>query len=207
MGEAAHRTRLSRGVRRDRTLLTVGFAVSAALAAGAYLLGYGFIASLVALLASAILVRVVVYLYFERFLAFRTFEDFRSERILHECIACGACCHLRVNLGKDDAERIIRYSREHGLDEIVIEKRASNYWLKRNSGECCFLTYSEGTPRCRIYSLRPVACRLYPVIPTGSRLKADPLCPGFNKTKGRTFKEYVRTQEVVAYVKKVTGKI
>jgi len=159
------------------------------------------------LLASALLARIVIYLYFERFLAFRTFDDFRSEKILHECVACGACCHLKVNLGKDDTERIIRYSREKGLDEIVIERRGSRFWLRRDSGKCCFLTYSGDTPRCQIYPIRPVACRLYPLISTGDRLKADPLCLGFNKKKGQAFREYLRTQEVGAHVKKVMGRL
>jgi len=194
-------------MRRDNTLLMVGLAASAGLAVGTYVIGLGLVASLSVLLVSVILVRTVIYLYFERFLAFRTFEGFRSEKILHECIACGACCHLKVNLGKDDTERIINYSREKGLDEIVIEKRGSKYWLKRDSGECCFLTYSGDTPRCRIYPMRPVACRLYPLISMGGRLKADPLCPGFNKKKGQTFKQYLRTQEVGAHIKKVMGKI
>lgn len=199
--------RLAVKMRRDKTLLIVGLAAGAGLAGGAYLVGFGWIASLSVLLASVLLARVLVYVYFERFVAFRTFEDFRSEKILHECQACGACCHLRVNLGKDDVERILRYSREKGLDEIVMEKGGDRYWLKRDSGECCFLTHSGDTPRCRIYAIRPVACRLYPLIPMGDRLKADPLCPGFNKSKGQTFREYLRTQEVGAYVRKVMGKI
>jgi hypothetical protein len=41
----------------------------------------------------------------------------------------------------------------------------------------------------------------------GDRLKADPLCPGFNREKGQTFKRYLRTQDVGAYIKKVMGKI
>ena len=194
-------------MRRDKTLLTAGFVASAALAVATYLFGLGLIASLGVLIAFALLVRVSVYLYFERFMAFRTFEDFRSERILHECMACGSCCHLKVNLGKDDAERILRYSREKGLHEIVIEKHGGTYWLKRSSEGCCFLTYLEETPRCRIYPIRPVACRLYPLVPTGNRLKADPFCPGFNTQKGVTFKQYLRTQEVGTYVRKVIGKI
>jgi len=194
-------------MRRDRVALIVGVAASGALAAGTYLTGFGLIASVGALLASAISVRALVYLYFERFMAYRTFDDFRSEKILHECIACGACCHLKVNLGKDDVERILKHSRERGLNEVVIEKRGSRYWLKRDSGECCFLAYSEDKPRCQIYPIRPIACRLYPLIPAGERLKADPLCPGFNNTRGQSFKEYLRSQEVGAYVKKVLGKI
>ena len=112
-------------------------------------------------------------LYFERFLAFRTFKDFRSERILHQYIACGAGCHLKVNIGKEDTERIINYSREKGLDEVVIEKRGTKYWLKRNSGQSCFVTYSGDTPRCQIYPIRPVTCRLYPLISMGDGLKAS----------------------------------
>jgi len=87
-----------------------------------------------------------------------------SEKILRECIACGACCHLKVNLGKDDTERIINYSREKAPDAIVIEKRGNKFWLKRNSGERCFLTCSGDVPRHRIYPIRPVACRFYPLI-------------------------------------------
>jgi Fe-S-cluster containining protein len=194
-------------MRRDRTALMAGSIVSAALAAGTYTLGAGWITALGVLLISLLLTRTITFLYFERFLAFRTFKDFRSAKILHDCIACGACCHLKVNLGRDDVERIVRFSREKGLDGIVIEKSGSRHWLKRNSGECCFLTYSDDRPRCRIYPMRPVACRLYPLIPVGDRLKADPLCPGFNKKEGQTFVQYLRTQEVGAYVKKVMGKI
>jgi len=194
-------------MRRDSILLTVGFAASVGLAAGTYFVGFGWIASFGVLLVSALLARVLIYLYFERFLAFRTFEDFGSEKILHEWIACGACCHLRVNLGKDDIEKILRYSREKGLEQTVIEKRGNRYWLKRDSGKCCFLTYSGDTPRCQVYPIRPVACRLYPLISMGDRLRADPFCPGFNKKKGQTFTRYLRTQEVGAHVKKVMGKI
>jgi hypothetical protein len=125
-------------MRRDSTLLIVGFVASAGLAAGTYLIGLGWITSLSVLLVSVLLVCVITYLYFERFLAFRTFEDFRFEKIMHECVACGACCHLKVSPGKDDTERMINYSMEKGLDEIVIEKRGSKYWLKRDSGSAAF---------------------------------------------------------------------
>lgn len=177
------------------------------MAAASYLIGLGWVASLSILLASAVLVRGGTYLYFERSQAFKVFEDFRSEKIFHDCIACGACCRLRVNLGKDDAERILTYAKGKRLNDVVIERSRSRYWLKRNSGRCYFLTYSGETPRCQIYHIRPVACRLYPLIPVGDRLKADPLCPGFNKEKGQTFKRYLRTQDVGAYIKKVMGKI
>lgn len=185
-----------------------GYVASAALAAGTYLLGFGWITSLGVLLALAILTRVSVYVYFERFLAFKTFEDFRSEKVRHECVACGASCHLRVNLGKDDVERILNYAKEKEMQEVVIEKRGNRYWLKRGRRRVCpFLTYSGDTPRCAIYSIRPVACRLYPLIPAGNRLKADPLCPGFCKNRGHTLKQHLITQEVGSYVRKVMGKI
>jgi hypothetical protein len=45
------------------------------------------IAALGVLLISVLLTPTITFLCFERFLALGTFEDFRSEKILHECIA------------------------------------------------------------------------------------------------------------------------
>lgn len=195
-------------MRRDRILLRSGYAGSLAMAAGAYIAGLGWAASLGLLVGVAFLSRASIYLYFERFLAFRTFEDFRAERIRHECIACGASCHLKVNLGKDDVERILNYATEKGIRDTVIEKSGSNFWLKRlRSGACVFLTYEGAKPRCSIYPIRPMACRLYPLVPSGNRLKVDPLCPGLSSTQGHTFKQHLATQEIGAYVRKATGKI
>ncbi len=194
-------------MRRDRALLASGFIAGVVLAAAAYIMGLGMAVSLIVLLGSTAVGRLIEYVYFERLLAFRTFEDFRAERIMHECIACGACCHLKVNLGKDDVQRIISHSREKGLNQVVIERTRSGAWLKRESGKCCFLRYSNDMPRCGIHAIRPVACRLYPLIPSGSRLKADPLCPGFNGDKGQTFKQFLRTQEIGADVRRVMGRI
>jgi Fe-S-cluster containining protein len=195
-------------MRLDRIILRSGYIASVGLSAAAYLLGFGWGVSLGVFFGSILLTRFSVYLYFERFLAFRTFENFVSERIRHECIACGASCHLRVNLGKDDLERILNYAKERGLEKTVVEKRGSKYWLAReHGGACVFLTYSGTTPRCSIYSIRPTACRLYPLIPTDSRLKVDPLCPGLSTTSGHTFKQHLITQEVGSYVRKVMGKI
>jgi Fe-S-cluster containining protein len=195
-------------MRRDRILLRGGYAASAGLTAVAYIIGLGWTASIGVLVGSVLATRVGIYLYYERFLAFRTFEDFTSGKIRHECIACGASCHLRVNLGKADAERILRYAKEKGLQETVIERSGQNYWLKRGPDDACvFLTYIGNIPRCSIYPIRPVACRLYPLIPTGNRLKVDPMCPGLNKTRGHTFKEHLITQEVGAHVRKALGKI
>jgi len=194
-------------MRRDKKLLVAGSIAGVGLAAGTYVTGSGWIVSLSVVAISLLLTRAVTFLYFERFLAYRTFEDFRSEKIFHECIACGSCCRLRVNLAKDDVERIIEYSKQRGLREIVMEKSRGRYWLKRDSGACCFLARSEDMPRCEIYSIRPMACRLYPLIPAGDGLKADPLCQGFNREKGLTFRQYLRTQEVGAYVRKAIGKI
>jgi len=195
-------------MRRDRVLLRGGYSASAGLAAGSYLLGLGLVASLGTLLGFALLVRALIYFYYERLLAFRAFEDFTSGKIKHECIACGSSCHLRVNLGKDDLERLLKYAKEARIQEAVVDKSGDRYWLRRRTnGACIFLTYSENTPRCQIYSIRPTACRLYPLIPAGTLLKVDPLCPGLSKDKGHTFKEHLITQEVGAYVRKAMGKI
>jgi len=194
-------------MRRDKVLLVIGVVAGIGVALGVYVIGLGWVASVSVAIVWVLLTRAIVYMYFKRFLAFGTFEEFRSGKVLHDCQACGACCHLRVNLGKDDVERILKYSREKEIDQIVMEKREGRYWLRRDSGKCSFLTCSGDMPRCRIYGIRPVACRLYPLIPSGDRLKADPLCPGFNKSKGLTFKEYLRTQEIGSYVRRVLGKI
>lgn len=195
-------------MRRDRILLRGGYVASAGLAAGTYLIGLGLTATLGVLVASILLTRSSIYLYYERYLAFRTFEDFTSGRIRHECIACGASCHLRVSLGADDAKRILQYAKENGIEETIIESRGNHYWLKRRSdGACVFLKYDGKLPRCSIYRIRPIACRLYPLIPSGTRLKVDPLCPGLSGTKGHNFKEHLSTQEVGPYVRKVLGKI
>jgi len=195
-------------LRRDRILLRTGYVASVLLAAGTYFGGFGLASSIGVLLASALVTRVGIYLYYERYLAYRAFEDFKAGRVRHECIACGASCHLRVNLEKGDAERVLDYAKEHGMQETVIEKSGNRYWLARKkSGACVFLTYTDNTPRCSIYSIRPVACRLYPLIPSGKRLKVDPLCPGLSKAHGHTFKEHLATQDVGSYVRKVMGKI
>lgn len=195
-------------MRRDRILLRGGYAASAGLAAGTYIVGLGLAASVSVLAASVLLTRSAVYLYYERYLAFRAFEEFTSGKIQHKCIACGASCHLRVNLGKDDVERILKHAKGNEMQETIIEKSGNNYWLKRKpSGACVFLRYVNGVPRCSIYPIRPIACRLYPLVPVGSRLKVDPLCPGLTKEQGHTFKEHLETQEVGPYLRKVMGKI
>jgi len=195
-------------VRRDRILLRGGYAASAMLAAGTYVTGFSLVSSIAVLFFAGLVTRASIYAYYERYLAYRAFEDFRAGRIRHQCIACGASCHLRVNLGKDDAERILKYAEEKKVKETVIEKSGSRYWLaKRKGGACVFLTYVDKIPRCSIYPIRPTACRLYPLIPIGNRLKVDPLCPGLSKTHGHTFREHLATQDVGAYVRKVMGKI
>lgn len=195
-------------LRRDRILLRGGYAASIGLTAAAYLIGLGPTATLGVLVTSVLLTRSSIYFYYERYLAFRSFNDFTSGRIQHACIACGASCHLKVNLGKDDVERILSYAKDKGIEETIIEKHGRNFWLKRkHSGACVFLTYVDKLPRCSIYPIRPVACRLYPLIPSGTRLKVDPLCPGLSKDRGHTFKEHLTTQEVGSYVRKVMGKI
>ncbi|HUO41903.1 MAG TPA: YkgJ family cysteine cluster protein [Methylomirabilota bacterium] len=195
-------------MRKDRILLRSGYLATVILSAVVFVFGFGISAAVVTLLVGFLGSRLGIYLYFERLSAYNAFRDFQSGRLMHECIACGASCHLKVNLGKDDAERILSYAEEKGMKTTVIEKRGNNYWLKRKSGGACiFLTYEGKKPRCSIYSIRPVACRLYPLIPSGRNLKVDPLCPGLSVEKGHTFKEHLVTQEVGSYVRRVLGRI
>jgi Fe-S-cluster containining protein len=184
-----------------------GYLTSVALAAVAYAFGLGALSSGSVLIVGLVVTRLGIYLYFERVLAYKAFEEFRAGKVRHECIACGASCHLRVNLGKDDVERILAYAKENRMQTTVVEKSGKNYWLKRGPGNACiFLKYEGNLPRCSIYAIRPVACRLYPLIPIGRYLKVDPLCPGLSKPKGHTFKEHLSTQEIGPYVRKVLGK-
>jgi len=195
-------------LRVDRLLLRCGYAASAIIAGVAYFIGVRLAASAALLAASLLVTRASIYLYFEQYLAYRSFEDFRSGKIKHECVACGASCHLRVNLGKDDVDRILLYAKQNKIEETIIERHGNNQWLKRRAdGACVFLKYEGNLPRCSIYNIRPIACRLYPLIPSGTRLRVDPLCPGLSKTKGHTFKEHLSTQDVGAYVRRVLGKI
>ena len=43
---------------------------------------------------------------------------------------------------------------------------------------------------------------LYPLVPSGSRLKADLHCPGFNAEKGKTYREFLESQGVLTYVQR-----
>ena len=195
-------------MRLDGVLLRCGYVSSVLIGALAYAVGLGLVAAAMLLVAALIVTRLSIHLYFERYLAFHGFEDFRAGRIRHECVACGASCHLRVNLGKDDVDRILGYAKQKGITETIIESRGTHNWLKRRrDGACVFLRYEGNLPRCSIYDIRPVACRLYPLIPSGTSLRVDPLCPGLSKTEGHTFKDHLATQNVGSYVRKVLGKI
>jgi Fe-S-cluster containining protein len=185
-----------------------GYIASISLAAAAYVLKLGVEFSAALLVGLMIVTRTTIFLYFERHLAYLNFEEFKSGKLKHECIACGASCRLRVNLNKGDVSRILEYAKAVKIDEPIIESRGRNYWLRRRSGGACvFLKYENNKPRCSIYNIRPMACRLYPLIPSGMSLKVDPLCPGLSRFKGHTFKEHLTSQEVGAYVRKTLGSV
>ncbi|HUK51498.1 MAG TPA: YkgJ family cysteine cluster protein [Terriglobales bacterium] len=195
-------------MRIDRVLLRGGYVASVVIGIVAYLMGLNAIDALAVAVVLLIVTRLSIYIYYERYLGFRSFDDFKTGKIKHECVACGASCHLRVSLGKDDVERILQYAKQTGMAETIIERRGQQSWLKRRSdGACVFLKYEGKLPRCSIYDIRPTACRLYPLIPTGARLRVDPLCPGLSRTQGHTFKEHLATQNVGSYVRKVLGKV
>jgi Fe-S-cluster containining protein len=189
---------------RSRT----GYVASGCVGVILHTFGHDLVTSLGAMLGCVLFTRVAVYSYFERFLALKALDDFKSDRIRHLCVACGASCRLRVNLAADDAERILNHATQSKIEGPVIEKRGKKMWLKRKrDGTCLFLTCSEDLPRCSIYPIRPVACRLYPLIPVGTSLKMDPLCPGLARNRGHTFREHLQTQEIGAYVRKMVGSV
>ena len=189
-------------------MLRGGYVASVVIGIVAYLMGLNAIDALAVAVVLLIVTRLSIYIYYERYLGFRSFDDFKTGKIKHECVACGASCHLRVSLGKDDVERILQYAKQTGMAETIIERRGQQSWLKRRSdGACVFLKYEGKLPRCSIYDIRPTACRLYPLIPTGARLRVDPLCPGLSRAQGHTFKEHLATQNVGSYVRKVLGKV
>ena len=195
-------------MRRDRILLWGGYVASVFVAAVAYVLKTGIGFSVTLLVGLMILTRTTIFLYFERYLAHLSFEEFKSDKLKHECIACGASCHLRVNLNKEDVSRILEYAKAMKMDEPIVESRGRNYWLRRRTGGACvFLRYENDKPRCSIYNIRPMACRLYPLIPSGMSLKVDPLCPGLSRSEGHTFKEHLTSQEVGAYVRRKLGSV
>jgi len=74
-------------MRRDKVLLLIGILAGIGVAAGAYVIRLGWVASVGVVIVAVLLARVVVYVHFERFLAFRTFEESRSERPYMECQA------------------------------------------------------------------------------------------------------------------------
>ena len=114
-------------------LLRAGYIASAVAAAEVFIkLGTQYAVAVFA--TGFVMTRALIYVYFERLPAYKSFDDFTSGKIKHECIACGASCHLKVNLAEDDVERILNYANEKCLQETIMEKRGKNYWLKRRRG-------------------------------------------------------------------------
>jgi hypothetical protein len=58
-------------MRRDRFLLRAGYTASMGLAAASFLFGLGWVTSIGVLLGFAFATRAGIYLYYERFLAFK----------------------------------------------------------------------------------------------------------------------------------------
>ena len=187
-------------MRNERKFLIIGLIISVIV--GVYSFQkYGITQSILGFLISVILARVLIYLYFERHLPKKKFEDFVEGKIFHECTRCGDCCHLKINLSKQDYNRILKYAQKKRINKEIIQKRGDNYWLVSEDG-CIFLnTKTDGSTYCSIYEIRPVSCRLYPLTPTGKGLKLDPNCKGLNESKGQKFKEYLKSQDVLTYVR------
>ena len=188
-------------MQKDRLFLILGLLLSVPLG---WLIAPRFPQGIIVILAFMAITWLAVYVVFGYWLPYRRMEAFRQGRLFHECQRCGACCHLRVNLDDQDYKAIIRQAKKMGLKETIIEKGGQNYWLLRRKDKgCTFLEkMTDGTTRCAIYALRPKACQLYPLVPSGKRLKADLHCPGFTAEKGKTYREFLESQGVSAYVQR-----
>jgi Fe-S-cluster containining protein len=82
---------------------------------------------------------------------------------------CSFCCRINVDIGYEEAELIIDYCKEIGLDidwNTLREQqfRTDSSWktLDPSMKACVFLDKQEGT--CRIYEHRPANCRKYYVV-------------------------------------------
>jgi len=150
--------------------------------------------------------RLAIYLILERYLSQKRLKEFLAGKLRHRCVGTGRCCYLRVNLLPDDYKRILQHAKKRGLREEIIEKQGASYWLvRRRDGACVFLEKQpDGLLRCSIYSIRPTACRLYPLVPAGTSLRLDPTsCPNcFNREQGHDFIEFLKSQDVLLYVRK-----
>ena len=82
---------------------------------------------------------------------------------------CSACCHKTVIATDDEADLLVEYCREEGI-EIDVEhlKRQANFkgspdeWFNqgREKARCVFLKDNK----CSVYKHRPVACRKFFVV-------------------------------------------
>jgi Fe-S-cluster containining protein len=99
--------------------------------------------------------------------AYRLLEDeFKnSAHLAHNCSkGCGACCHLEVEITKDEGELLAQLVMDgHPIDHARLRKQAARprqdpAWRERvtQDNRCVFL---DATDSCGIYENRPGVCR------------------------------------------------
>jgi Fe-S-cluster containining protein len=82
-----------------------------------------------------------------------------------ECFCCGICCHYRVFISMEEAQRISS-DQKIELEDFLDFVNEHNYFgqedflIKQRDGFCVFLDGKEGTKGkfCRIHHIKPQVC-------------------------------------------------
>jgi ribosomal protein S17E len=88
-------------------------------------------------------------------------------------VGCTACCFIEIDVSGDEAEVIINYCRENGIEidrEYLTKQAEAGRKIYSDLSRCVFLKDNL----CSIYTVRPVACRKHWV-------KTDPALCDFSK--------------------------
>lgn len=111
---------------------------------------------------------VIIYIYFI------FIHGYILGRRKFKCIRCGKCCSFRINLPKEDIERI----RKAGYKDFL-EK---NNRLKKVNGYCIFMNLDNGITSCKLEnSAKPKICRNFPYINGCFGRQCDFRCSSFWK--------------------------
>jgi len=94
-----------------------------------------------------IITLIVLYLFY--------FREFILGRKEFKCLRCGNCCRLRINLTKQDIERI----EKAGYKDFL----GKNNKLKKINGHCKFLMLKDGITTCSIDNIKPEVCKRFPI--------------------------------------------
>jgi Fe-S-cluster containining protein len=115
-------------------------------------------------LIDLILIIVLIYFIF--------IHGYILRRRKFKCIRCGKCCSLRINLPKEDIERI----KKAGYKDFIQGKNR----LKKVNGYCIFMNLDNGLTSCKLEnSAKPQICKNFPTINGCFGKKYDLRCNSF----------------------------